>query len=90
MRASRRLARRINAGTVNINEGYGSTWGATDSPMGGMGDSGLGRRHGAEGILQVHRGADRSRRSGWCGFGYPPQLPPERTAEPCWPRFRRH
>jgi succinate-semialdehyde dehydrogenase/glutarate-semialdehyde dehydrogenase len=51
VRTSRRLARRINAGTVNINEGYGSTWGATDSPMGGMGDSGLGRRHGAEGML---------------------------------------
>ena len=25
---------------------------ATDAPMGGMGDSGLGRRHGAEGLLK--------------------------------------
>lgn len=46
----RRIAARLRAGTVNVNEGYIATWGSTDAPMGGMGDSGLGRRHGAEGI----------------------------------------
>ncbi|HEY4830161.1 MAG TPA: aldehyde dehydrogenase family protein, partial [Solirubrobacteraceae bacterium] len=40
------------AGTVNVNEGYVSTWGSVDAPMGGMKDSGLGRRHGAAGILK--------------------------------------
>ena len=48
----RRLAERIKAGTVNINEAYAAAWGSVDAPMGGMKDSGLGRRHGAEGILK--------------------------------------
>ena len=48
----RRIAARIEAGTVNVNEGYAATWGSTDAPMGGFKDSGLGRRHGAEGILK--------------------------------------
>lgn len=40
------------AGTVNVNEAYAAAWGSIDAPMGGMGDSGLGRRHGAVGILK--------------------------------------
>jgi succinate-semialdehyde dehydrogenase/glutarate-semialdehyde dehydrogenase len=48
----RRLAERLQAGTVNINEGYISTWGSVDAPMGGMKESGLGRRHGSHGILK--------------------------------------
>ena len=47
---SRRIAARIRAGTVNINEAYGAAWGSIDAPMGGYKDSGVGRRHGAEGI----------------------------------------
>jgi succinate-semialdehyde dehydrogenase/glutarate-semialdehyde dehydrogenase len=47
---ARALARTIKAGTVNINEGYGATFGSIDAPMGGMRESGLGRRHAAEGI----------------------------------------
>jgi len=35
---------------VNINEGYAAAWASHDAPMGGMKTSGLGRRHGAEGI----------------------------------------
>lgn len=46
------LATRIEAGTVNINEAYAAAWGSMDAPMGGFKDSGLGRRHGAEGILK--------------------------------------
>jgi acyl-CoA reductase-like NAD-dependent aldehyde dehydrogenase len=46
----RRLASSIRCGTVNINEGYGASFGSIDSPMGGMKDSGLGRRQGAEGL----------------------------------------
>ena len=48
----RKLATRLQAGTVNINEGYISAWGSVDAPMGGMKDSGLGRRHGSTGILK--------------------------------------
>lgn len=52
VRRGREIAARLQAGTVNINEGYISTWGSVDAPMGGMKDSGLGRRHGATGILK--------------------------------------
>jgi succinate-semialdehyde dehydrogenase / glutarate-semialdehyde dehydrogenase len=43
---------RLRVGTVNVNDGFTSAYGSTDAPMGGMGASGLGRRHGAEGILK--------------------------------------
>jgi len=45
-----RVARQINCGTVCVNDGFTVGWSATDAPMGGMGESGLGRRHGPEGI----------------------------------------
>jgi succinate-semialdehyde dehydrogenase / glutarate-semialdehyde dehydrogenase len=47
---ARAIARQIRCGTVNINEAFGATFASIDSPMGGMRDSGLGRRQGAEGI----------------------------------------
>ena len=46
------VARRLRAGTVNINEGYAAAFGSHAAPMGGMGDSGLGRRHGTTGLLK--------------------------------------
>lgn len=46
------VARQIRAGTVNVNEMYAPTWTATASPIGGMKQSGFGRRHGTEGILK--------------------------------------
>ncbi len=49
---ARRLGRRLRVGTVNINDGYAAAWGSVDAPMGGFKDSGLGRRHGREGILK--------------------------------------
>ncbi|MFF9001196.1 succinic semialdehyde dehydrogenase [Streptomyces achromogenes] len=48
----RAVAARMHAGTVNVNEAFAAAWGSVDAPMGGMGDSGLGRRHGADGILK--------------------------------------
>ncbi|GAA0467342.1 succinic semialdehyde dehydrogenase [Streptomyces sp. NPDC046215] len=45
------LGLRIRAGTVNINEPYAAAYSSVDAPMGGMGDSGIGRRHGRDGIL---------------------------------------
>lgn len=44
------VARKLQSGTVNVNEAYGAAYLSADAPMGGMKDSGLGRRHGAEGI----------------------------------------
>ena len=52
VRRGREVAARIHAGTVNINEGYAATWGSVAAPMGGMKSSGLGRRHGTEGLLK--------------------------------------
>jgi succinate-semialdehyde dehydrogenase / glutarate-semialdehyde dehydrogenase len=46
------VARRIRAGSVNVNEAYAAAWGSTDAAIGGMKQSGIGRRHGAEGILK--------------------------------------
>jgi succinate-semialdehyde dehydrogenase/glutarate-semialdehyde dehydrogenase len=48
----RAIAGRILAGTVNVNDGYSSAWGSIDAPMGGMKASGVGRRHGREGLLK--------------------------------------
>ena len=52
VRRGRSIASRIHAGTVNVNEGYAATWGSVAAPMGGMKSSGLGRRHGREGLLK--------------------------------------
>jgi succinate-semialdehyde dehydrogenase/glutarate-semialdehyde dehydrogenase len=51
-RRGRAVAARLRTGTVNVNEGYAAAYGSVQSPMGGMKDSGLGRRHGSEGILK--------------------------------------
>lgn len=48
----RELAGRIDCGTVNVNEAYGASWAAVDAPMGGTKQSGLGRRHGRQGITK--------------------------------------
>jgi succinate-semialdehyde dehydrogenase/glutarate-semialdehyde dehydrogenase len=47
-----RIARQIRTGTVNINDAYSAAWGSVDAPMGGMKASGIGSRHGREGILK--------------------------------------
>jgi succinate-semialdehyde dehydrogenase/glutarate-semialdehyde dehydrogenase len=50
---ARRLAARVEAGTVVINDGYLLAWGSAGAPMGGMKASGLGRRHGREAVEAV-------------------------------------
>jgi succinate-semialdehyde dehydrogenase/glutarate-semialdehyde dehydrogenase len=55
-----------------VNDPYVAAWASTGSPMGGMKQSGLGRRHGREGILKytesqtvaVQRGP-QLRKPGW-------------------------
>lgn len=46
----RRLAAQVEAGAVNVNDGYASAFGSVAAPMGGFKSSGQGRRHGREGI----------------------------------------
>ncbi|MGN0063837.1 MAG: succinic semialdehyde dehydrogenase [Nocardioides sp.] len=48
--AAEEIAAALRAGAVNINDGAAAAAGSIEAGMGGMGDSGLGRRHGAEGI----------------------------------------
>jgi succinate-semialdehyde dehydrogenase/glutarate-semialdehyde dehydrogenase len=45
----RRVAARLEAGSVSVNDSY-MAWAAMDAPMGGFKESGVGRRHGPEGI----------------------------------------
>ncbi len=49
---ARVIARHVKCGTVNINEAFAATFASIDSPMGGMRESGMGRRQGSEGILR--------------------------------------
>lgn len=49
---ARRVAEAIEAGSVNINEGFTATWASLDAPMGGFKKSGVGRRHGKAGIVK--------------------------------------
>ena len=51
-RHAREVASSIKAGTVNINEGYAAAYTSQGAPMGGMKASGVGRRHGAGGLLK--------------------------------------
>jgi len=48
----RRVAARLHAGSVNVNEGYRATFSSVDAPMGGVKQSGVGRRNGPEGLLR--------------------------------------
>ena len=66
------IAAEMNCGSVNINEGFAATFGSVEAPMGGMGQSGSGRRQGPEGLLRfteaqtvsLQRGALVSRKFG--------------------------
>ena len=73
-------AARLRAGTVNVNEGYATGWGTHSSPMGGFGDSGLGRRHGIEGLLKYTE-AQTVATQRIIGFGGPPMLTKKQWAE---------
>ena len=50
---------------MNVNEGYIATWASVDAPMGGMKASGMGRRHGAEGIQKYTETQTVSVQRGW-------------------------
>lgn len=47
-----KLASRLMAGSVNVNEGYRATMASMAAPMGGMKHSGMGRRSGPGGLLR--------------------------------------
>ena len=49
------VARRLEAGMVNVNEAFAAAWGSVAAPSGGLKASGLGHRHGREGIREFTR-----------------------------------
>ncbi len=53
--AGRALARKLRVGSVTVNETYLGLWGSTALPFGGIGASGLGRRHGPDGVTSLTR-----------------------------------
>jgi acyl-CoA reductase-like NAD-dependent aldehyde dehydrogenase len=46
------VAGQLETGMVNINEGYAAAYGSAAAPVGGRKQSGLGGRHGKQGLLQ--------------------------------------
>ena len=77
---ARRIAARVQAGTVNINEGYASGTASYDAPMGGMKSSGLGRRHGADGLLKFTEVQNVAAQATWMGFEPPNGMSYEKYA----------
>jgi succinate-semialdehyde dehydrogenase/glutarate-semialdehyde dehydrogenase len=59
-----RVAESLEAGSVNVNEGYRGSYSAVDAPMGGVKASGLGRRNGSEGLLRFVNPVTISRATG--------------------------
>lgn len=46
------VAHRLNAGSVNVNEGFRASFASMESPMGGFKESGMGRRNGDYGLTR--------------------------------------
>jgi succinate-semialdehyde dehydrogenase/glutarate-semialdehyde dehydrogenase len=80
VRQGQQIASRLQTGTANINEALNASWGSVDSPMGGMKASGLGRRHGKEGMLKYTETQTVSTQSLML-IGPNRFLPPERYAK---------
>ena len=60
----RRIAPRIQAGSVGINDGYAAAWSAIGAPSGGMKDSGVSNRHGDSGLLKYTAGQNVTEQRG--------------------------
>ena len=52
LKRAEKIAGQIHSGSVNVNDGFVVAFGSVAAPMGGMGQSGLGRRHGIEGLIR--------------------------------------
>ena len=50
--AAKHAATQLVSGTVTVNEGFTASFASHDAPMGGMKSSGIGRRHGRQGLLK--------------------------------------
>lgn len=70
------IARRLRTGSVNVNEAYEATFGSTRAPMGGMKQSGLGRRNGDHGLTRFTEEQTVAVQHG-IGFGTPLGMEPK-------------
>lgn len=80
VKRGREIAAQLRSGTVNINEAYAAAWASVGAPMGGMKASGVGRRHGREGILKYTETQNVTAQY-LLGFGAPPGVSDELYAE---------
>ncbi len=80
VRRGRRIAAQISTGTVNVNDGYAAAWASVGAPMGGMKASGIGRRHGREGIVKYTESQNVTAQH-LVGFGGLPGVPEDRYAQ---------
>ena len=71
----REVATQLQAGNVNINEGYAAAWGSLDVPMGGWKNSGSGTRHGAHGLLK-YTDTQNIAEQRWLALGQPDGISP--------------
>jgi succinate-semialdehyde dehydrogenase/glutarate-semialdehyde dehydrogenase len=76
----RAVAAKLQAGTVNVNEAYAAAWASVDAPMGGMKDSGVGRRHGEHGMLKYTESQTIATERG-LPVGAPPWIRADRYAK---------
>ena len=76
---ARRMAIRLECGTVTVNDTYVAGWASIAAPMGGFKDSGLGRRHGGEGILKFTEAQNVTVQRG-TPIAPPKGMPPEAFA----------
>ena len=65
-----RIARRIEAGSVTVNEAYEAAAGSVRAPFGGAGRAGLGRRNGDQGLTRFTEEQTVAVQRG-LGFGTP-------------------
>ena len=80
VRRGRRIAAQLRTGTVNIHDGYAAAWASVGAPMGGMKASGIGRRHGREGILKYTESQNVTAQH-LIGFGGLPGVSPQGYAK---------
>jgi aldehyde dehydrogenase (NAD+)/succinate-semialdehyde dehydrogenase/glutarate-semialdehyde dehydrogenase len=52
LRRATEVAERIEAGNVNVNDGFGAAYASKGTPSGGVKQSGVGARHGDSGLLK--------------------------------------
>lgn len=78
-RRGRAVAAQLRTGGVNVNEAFAASFGSVHAPMGGMSDSGLGRRQGPEGLYRFTQPQTVATQR-LIAVGTPPGMTPESFA----------